>query len=151
MQIERDAQQFLIRPLTVDDAAAVADLSGQLGYPESPDKFRGRLRAMLQLEDHFALAAARGTELLGWIHAAVERHLQVDDAVVIGGLVVAEAVRGRGVGRLLCQEVEGRARQLGFSRVRVRSQIKREDAHRFYLREGYRQVKTSLVFEKALD
>lgn len=151
MQTEQDAQQLVIRSLTVDDAAAVASLSGQLGYPESPEKIRGRLQAVLQLEEHIALAAARGTVLLGWIDAGVERHLQAEDAVVIGGLVVAEGARGRGVGKILCEQVENWARQLGFSRVRVRSQIKREDAHRFYLREGYRQVKTSLVFEKALD
>jgi hypothetical protein len=34
--------------------------------------------------------------------------------------------------------------------LRVRSQIIREDAHRFYLREGYSKVKTSVVFEKPL-
>jgi hypothetical protein len=32
----------------------------------------------------------------------------------------------------------------------VRSQIKREDAHRFYLREGYVRTKTSVVFTKEL-
>jgi hypothetical protein len=47
--------------------------------------------------------------------------------------------------------VEEWARMQGIRRVRVRSQIKREDAHRFYLRDEYRQVKTSLVFEKELE
>jgi PhnO protein len=44
--------------------------------------------------------------------------------------------------------VEEWARSKSIPIVRVRSQIKREDAHRFYLRDGYRKVKTSLVFEK---
>jgi GNAT superfamily N-acetyltransferase len=57
-------------------------------------------------------------------------------------------MRGQGVGRRLCVEVEEWARSLSVPLVRARSQIKREDAHRFYLRDGYRQVKTSLVFEK---
>ena len=41
------------------------------------------------------------------------------------------------------------AREHGFGSILVRSQVMREDAHRFYLREGYAQTKTSAVFSKA--
>jgi GNAT superfamily N-acetyltransferase len=85
---------------------------------------------------------------VGWIDAAMERHLQSPASAVIGGLVVREDTRGLGVGKRLCLEVEQWARSKSIPLVRVRSQIKREDAHRFYLRDGYRKVKTSLVFEK---
>jgi GNAT superfamily N-acetyltransferase len=88
--------------------------------------------------------------MVGWIDAAMERHLQSPASAVIGGLVVREAMRGQGVGRRLCIEVEEWARSQSVPLVRVRSQIKREDAHRFYLRDGYRKVKTSLVFEKSV-
>ena len=40
--------------------------------------------------------------------------------------------------------------QHGLRRALVRSQVSREPAHRFYLREGYARVKTSAVFEKVL-
>jgi GNAT superfamily N-acetyltransferase len=80
----------------------------------------------------------------------MERHLQYAASPVIGGLVVREDMRGQGVGRRLCVEVEEWARSKSVALVRVRSQIKREDAHRFYLRDGYRKVKTSLVFEKSV-
>ncbi len=146
-----NANQLVVRPLTVDDATAVTGLTEQLGYSGSPAQLRARIESMVRSEDRVAFAALFDTELLGWIDAAVERHLQADDTVVIGGLVVRETARGRGVGKKLCEEVEHWARTRGFMKVRVRSQIKREDAHRFYLRDGYRQVKTSLVFEKNLD
>jgi hypothetical protein len=51
-------------------------------------------------------------------------------------------------GKRLCLEVEEWARSKSIPIVRVRSQIKREDAHCFYLRDGYSKVKTSYVFEK---
>lgn len=140
-----------MRRLTVDDAAAVAELSEQLGYPASSELLRIRIETAARSQDRIALAALRNAELVGWIDAAVERHLQAEDTVVIGGLVVRASARGCGVGRRLCEAVEQWARERGFRRVRVRSQIKREDAHRFYLRDGYRQVKTSLVFEKTLE
>ncbi len=141
----------VVRQLTADDADAVAELSEQLGYPGSAQELRKRIETMARSEDRVAFAAVRDAELVGWVDAAVERHLQAEDTVVIGGLVVRESARGCGVGKRLCEEVERWARERGFTRVRVRSQIKREDAHRFYLRDGYRQVKTSLVFEKDME
>jgi len=151
MQTAVSGNQLVVRRLTVNDAAAVAELSAQLGYPASAEELRPRLETMMGSEDRVAFAAVRDAELLGWIDAAVERHLQAEDTVVIGGLVVRETARGGGVGKRLCEEVEQWARERGFRRVRVRSQIKREDAHRFYLRDGYRQVKTSVVLEKEVE
>jgi len=147
----RTAVDVVVRRLMAEDASAVAELSDQLGYPGSAEELRKRIETMARSEDRIAFAAVRTTQLVGWIDAAVERHLQAPDTVVIGGLVVRESARGCGVGKRLCEEVEDWARSRGFRRVRVRSQIKREDAHRFYLRDGYEQVKTSLVFEKKLE
>jgi GNAT superfamily N-acetyltransferase len=140
----------VVRSLIIEDAAEVAKLCVELGYPASEEELRIRILTLTQSGDRVGLAAIVGTKLLGWIDAAVERHLHIEDIVVIGGLVVAESARGRGVGRMLCAEVEEWARERGFKRVRVRSQTKREDAHRFYQRDGYRTVKASLVFEKNL-
>ena len=140
-----------IRRLSVDDAEAAAELSSQLGYPSSPGDLRKRIEELSHTTDRVAFAAVvdgQDGQLVGWIDAAMERHLQSPASAVIGGLVVREDMRGQGVGRRLCLEVEEWARSKSVPLVRVRSQIKREDAHRFYLRDGYRKVKTSLVFEK---
>ena len=148
-----DSQKVLIRRLTADDAEAAAELSSQLGYPCSAVDLRERIDEMSRAADRVAFAAVVSCEdgqIMGWIDAAIERHLQSPASAVIGGLVVREDTRGLGVGRRLCLAIEEWARSQSVSLVRVRSQIKREDAHRFYLRDGYRQVKTSLVFEKPI-
>src|ERR1700686_4824295 len=137
-----------IRRLSVDDAEAAAELSSQLGYPSSPGDLRKRIEELSHTTDRVAFAAVVDGQMVGWIDAAMERHLQYAASAVIGGLVVREEMRGQGVGRRLCVEVEEWARSKSVPLVRVRSQIKREDAHRFYLRDGYHKVKTSLVFEK---
>ncbi len=137
-----------IRRLTVDDAEAVAELSGELGYPCPAEELRERIEELSRTADRVAFAAVVDGQIVGWIDAAMERHLQYAASAVIGGLVVREDMRGLGVGRRLCIEIEDWARSKSVPVVRVRSQIKREDAHRFYLRDGYRKVKTSLVFEK---
>jgi GNAT superfamily N-acetyltransferase len=148
---QRNSLAIHIRRLAPRDADAAAELSGQLGYSCPSDDLRDRIDELSRSADRVAFAAVIGNqdgEIVGWIDAAMERHLQYAASAVIGGLVVREDMRGQGIGRRLCLEVEEWARSQSVSLVRVRSQIKREDAHRFYLRDGYRQVKTSLVFEK---
>jgi GNAT superfamily N-acetyltransferase len=145
---QANSSSVSIRRLTVDDAEAAAALSGELGYPSPPEDLRERIEELSHTADRVAFAAVIDGQIVGWIDAAMERHLQYAASAVIGGLVVREDMRGMGVGRRLCVEVEAWARSKSVPIVRVRSQIKREDAHRFYLRDGYRKVKTSLVFEK---
>jgi GNAT superfamily N-acetyltransferase len=131
-----------------DDAEAAAELSGELGYRCTTEDLRERIEELSCTADRVAFAAVLDGQMVGWIDAAMERHLQYAANAVIGGLVVREDTRGLGIGRRLCVEVEEWARSKSVPLVRVRSQIKREDAHRFYLRDGYSKVKTSLVFEK---
>jgi len=145
---QRNSIPVSIRRLTVEDAEAAAELSGQLGYSCSAKDLRDRIDELSRAADRVAFAAVVAGQIVGWIDAAMERHLQSPASAVIGGLVVREDTRGLGVGKLLCLEVEEWARSKSVPLVRVRSQIKREDAHRFYLRDGYRKVKTSFVFEK---
>jgi GNAT superfamily N-acetyltransferase len=150
MTTRDNAPEFSIRRLTAEDAEAVAELSGQLGYPASADELRKRLEDLSLTEERVAFAAEREGKLAGWIDASIERHLQSDACVVIGGLVVRDELRGLGIGKRLCEEIEAWTRSRSIPCLRVRSQIAREAAHRFYLREGYRVVKTSLVLEKRL-
>ena len=144
------APEYSVRRLTVADADEVAELSGQLGYPATSEDLRKRLEEISMAEERVAFAAEVQGKLAGWVDACIERHLQSATCVVIGGLVVRDAFRRMGIGKRLCEEIEGWARSKAIPCLRVRSQIIREDAHRFYLREGYRVVKTSLVREKVL-
>ncbi len=143
--------QVTVRSLELQDAETVTALSAQLGYPCSVTEMREKIRRMADSSDRTVFVAVLKDAVVGWADAAIERHLQAPDTVVLGGLVVDESQRGFGIGKLLCQAVEEWASSLGIALVRVRSQIKRADAHRFYLRDGYEHVKTSAVFEKKLD
>lgn len=80
----------------------------------------------------------------------IEHHLQSPPHGLITGLVVRDGMRSIGVGKHLCAEVETWTRSNGIAVLRVTSRMTRERAHRFYLREGFTQIKTSAVFEKVL-
>lgn len=145
----RDGQApVAIREICPADAAAVATLSGELGYPATPGKIEERLQS--RPAGHITFVACDKGKVVGWIDVAISHHLQSDPTGEIGGLVVASEYRSLGVGAALLEHAEQWIRDQGLSSVVVRSQVKREDAHRFYLREGYSRTKTSAVFSKSL-
>jgi len=146
-----DAQELTIRRVMLEDAEAVAELNGQLGYPASVDEVQQRIAAIEACPASQAVfVACVAGEVIGWIDVALTSHLQSASYALIGGLVVKESVRGRRIGQRLCEEAEGWARARGVATIRVTSRNTRGDAHRFYLRDGYTDVKTSRVFEKIL-
>jgi GNAT superfamily N-acetyltransferase len=152
---DSNSAKITIRRVKLADAEAVAALSGQLGYEASPEDLRQRIAKLAGCEDNQAVFVACMTgeyaRLVGWIDVAITYHLQSAPFVLIGGLVVQDGLRGLGIGKRLCEEAEAWTRTRGISIVRVTSRSTRPDAHRFYLRDGYTEIKTSKVFEKLLD
>lgn len=59
------------------------------------------------------------------------RMMYIDD------LVVDERVRSRGYGKALLESLKAEARRLECTEVQLISRVTREDAHRFYFREGF--------------
>ncbi|ODU54444.1 MAG: hypothetical protein BGO25_14320 [Acidobacteriales bacterium 59-55] len=138
------------------DAGAVAELSGQLGYEvsvEAVDAHIAELSSCPERQIAFVacLKTEAGAKIAGWIEAAILRELQSPPCCFISGLVVREERRGLGIGKRLCAEVERWSREQGVAVLRVTSRMSREGAHRFYLREGFRQIKIWAVFEKMLS
>jgi GNAT superfamily N-acetyltransferase len=141
---------FLTREITPSDSDAAARLSEELGYSVSPAEMKRRIEALARLTDHVIYVACVDGAVVGWIDVGISRHLQSEPHAEIGGLIVSGELRGRGIGRHLMACAENWARQRGLRGMVVRSQIAREAAHNFYLREGYARTKTSAVFTKTL-
>jgi GNAT superfamily N-acetyltransferase len=133
------------------DEAAAAELAGQLGYPTTAAQVGERLRrAAGQPDAALLVAEAAAGRVVGWAHAFGVYLLESEPYAELGGLVVDERERGRGVGRALLAAVEGWAREGGFASVRLRSNVVRERAHAFYERLGYERVKTQHCFRREL-
>jgi GNAT superfamily N-acetyltransferase len=138
-----------VRAIEVGDVEAVAALTAELGYDRTAQHILQWIeQANRGNGEQIAFVAYLDHTVIGWIEVSIERRLQSHPFGMIGGLVVSRSVRGRGVGRLLCHRAEQWTWDCGLATLRVTSRSTRADAHRFYLRDGYREVKTSLVFEK---
>lgn len=140
-----------VRPLREADLRAVADLAQQLGYTVSPAELTDRFGPLAHSPAHAVLVAesAEGG-VAGWIHVGTSLALIHGPEAEIHALVVDAQVRGRGIGAALVAAAEAWARSRDLRRVRVRCQVKREDAHRFYVGEGFAHQKTQHVFLKTL-
>jgi GNAT superfamily N-acetyltransferase len=140
-----------IRPPRAEDAAVLAALSGQLGYPVDPDELAERLDAVAAVDDAAVLVAAEDGDLpVGWIHVELKRTLVAPLSAQVMGLVVDDDRRSVGIGRELLRAGEAWALARGCQLMLVGTRITRQRAHRFYEREGYAVAKTSYFFEKAL-
>lgn len=145
------ASTFRIRPAAAEDAAALAALSAQLGYPSDTTAMTRRLRAITEHGAGAVLVAEFGDGgIAGWAHVLPQRRMEHDPNVELAGIIIDENRRGAGVGATLLRAVETWARGHGFTDIVVRSNVVRKRAHRFYLREGYAEKKRQAVFVKQL-
>jgi GNAT superfamily N-acetyltransferase len=141
----------VLRRGTADDADSLARLSQELGYPVDAEAMRVRLKTIVGRPEHLLLVAELPhSGVCGWLHAFAINVVESGFRVEIAGLVVANAARRRGVGRLLVDAAECWARTTGAESIIVRSNVKRTESHAFYPALGYTVSKTQTVFRKRL-
>ncbi|WP_123770075.1 GNAT family N-acetyltransferase [Vulcaniibacterium tengchongense] len=133
----------------MDDAAELARLCAQLGYPQAAAEFEARLRRVLASPDHPVLVATHDDRaLLGFV--ALERRLLLEsgEVVEIAALAVDAQARRRGIARALLAAAEDWARRIGIAELVVRSNVARAESHPFYQGVGFRRAKTQHVYRK---
>ncbi len=141
-----------IRPATLEDAAAIADLSNQLGYPTATAQAIARMRTLLEADDHAVLVASLpdGT-VAGWIHVFLAHRVESATFAELGGLVVAAKHRRQGLGRALVAAAVSWTAAQGVAKLRVRTRRERTEAHAFYQGLGFTLNKKQDIFDKSLE
>jgi GNAT superfamily N-acetyltransferase len=140
-----------VRRARSTDAARIAVLSGQLGYPTTEKQMKARLKEALKDKDGACFVAeSREGGLIGWVHVSTTPLLEVERRAEVKGLVVYETARSHGAGAALLAAAEKWARGKRCKSMSVRSNVLRERAHGFYLRNGYEHYKTQKAFRKGL-
>jgi GNAT superfamily N-acetyltransferase len=141
----------IIRRARTSDATRLAELSGQLGYPTTAAEIKRRM-GKLRGASHDALFVAESldTGVVGWAHVSVTHLVEAGTRAELNALIVAEGERSLGAGAQLLAAVESWARKNGCPGMSVRSNVIRDRAHQFYLRNGYENYKTQKAFRKTL-
>lgn len=149
--VEGSALTAFIRTAAIGDAAEIARLSAQLGYPAAVGDIESRLRKLLASPSHAVLVAANADGRLdGFV--AVEHRLIIEygERGELAALVVDAQARRGGVGRALVGAAERWAAERGLSEIAVRSNALRPESHPFYESIGYARTKTQHVYRKPL-
>jgi GNAT superfamily N-acetyltransferase len=140
-----------VRSAAPADAAAIARLNSQLGYPVAVQSLGPRLERLLASEEQAVYVATDSKgEVIGWIHGAEQLLVESGARCEILGLVVDVAARRGGIGRQLVEAAEQWALARGLSEVSVRSAVSRAESHPFYQQLGYERVKSQHVYRKRL-
>jgi ribosomal protein S18 acetylase RimI-like enzyme len=141
--------QGLVREARLEDAEAIAELLTQLGYPSSEPQARRRLQILAAQPKTRVFVLEANGEVAGLSMTCITQPIEHDDPwCQLAALVVAEAHRRTGAGRLLLNAVEAEARAHGSGGIVLGSATHRRDAHSFYERMGFKQ--TGWRFMKAL-
>ena len=146
------ATNVIIRRARLTDSPAVAELSGQLGYPTAQEVMAARLAHLIRHPRFGAVLIAETSDgkIIGWLHVSVTPLLEVSLRAEVNGLIVAEGQRSGGAGAKLLQAAEAWAKSKGCDGMSVRSNVIRDRAHAFYLRNGFEHYKTQKAFRKEL-
>ena len=148
MTVDLDTD-ITVRPAEAADASAIASLCGQLGYPSTAEDIERRLAETAGDPDAAVLVADSCYDsVIGWVHVRALHLITRDVCAEIGGLVVDEARRGRGIGTRLMAAAEEWSRRRGLGTLRLRSNVVRDEAHAFYRVQGFTSSKTSVLFTK---
>ena len=142
---------FSILQADLRHSAGIARLNGQLGYPSSKEEVRSRLGRLQESGNDIVFIATLDGSIVGWIHVFYTLRLETGPFCEIGGLVTEELHRGRGIGRALVRRAEHWVREKGCLELRVRSNVVRAGAHRFYTDYGFKETKEQKVFHLLLD
>lgn len=141
----------LIRPATIADAADIARLSNELGYPATSEQIATRLAGLLGSAAHFIVVAELPPSVVGWIAAERRLLLESGERVEVVGLIVASTAKRAGIGSALVRAAEEWAVAQNLKVISVRSNVARAESHPFYERLGYIRTKTQHAYAKQLS
>ena len=141
----------IVRRARSSDANQIAKLSGELGYPSTPAKVIKRLRTLRPMSQHAVFVAeTKADGVVGWLHISISWLLESEARAEVNALVVSASQRRLGAGAQLLAAAEAWSKKQCCRTVNVRSNVMRDRAHKFYLRNGYEHYKTQKAFRKTL-
>lgn len=129
-------------------AEQVSSLLNQLGYKVGSVELPNRIENIRENNKGTVLLAFEEEKVVGCIHTMIVSRLAEGTCGEVVSLVVDESARGKGIGKLLLDESINWLKARGQTKVRIRCNTIREEAHKFYSHLGYTEKKSQKVFEK---
>jgi len=145
-------EEIIVRKAEVRDVKELLILNEQLGYKTTAEKLQASLEDLSGNPEYeiFVAEQTRSKILVGFINAYIMKSIIEEYSYEVLGLVVRDGFRGLNIGVHLLAEIEKIARSKQIRYITLRSNVKREKAHKFYLREGFIIRKSQHAFIKEI-
>ena len=138
-----------IRAAELSDAAVLANLMDQLGYPTRTSEMEMRLKTIIPDSRYRTWVAVCDGAVRGMIGTFCSQGYEHNNpSARILALIVDRDLRGAGVGKALIAAAETDLADRNITRLAVNTRLTRKEAHAFYERAGYE--KNGFRFVKTL-
>ena len=144
----------MLRNITIFDAQEIQSISNfELGYDVDLDIVKKQIEKLTNDNKHNVIIGFENEQtrkIIGFVHAELYESLYMDTGLNILGLAVDSNFQGQGIGKKLMSSIEDYALKNNIGYIRLNSNVRRIDAHRFYESIGYVCDKTQKRFIKKL-
>ena len=144
----------MLRNITIFDAQEIQSISNfELGYDVNLDIVKKQIRKLTNDNKHNIIIGFENEQprkIIGFVHAELYESLYMDTGLNILGLAVDSNFQGQGIGKKLMNYIEDYALKNNISYIRLNSNVRRIEAHKFYESIGYVCDKTQKRLIKKL-
>ncbi len=144
----------MLRDITILDANEIQKISNfELGYDVDLDIVKKQIEKLTNDNKHNIIIGFENEQtrkIVGFVHAELYESLYMDTGLNILGLAVDSNFQGQGIGKKLMSAIEDYALKNNISFIRLNSNVRRVEAHKFYESIGYICDKTQKRLIKKL-
>lgn len=144
----------MLRDITILDANEIQKISNfELGYDVDLDIVKKQIEKLTNDNKHNIIIGFENEQtrkIVGFVHAELYESLYMDTGLNILGLAVDSNFQGQGIGKKLMSAIEDYALKNNISFIRLNSNVRRVEAHKFYESIGYVCDKTQKRLIKKL-
>lgn len=144
----------MLRNITIYDAQEIQRISNfELGYDVNLNIVKKQIKKLTENSLHHIIIGYENEQtrkIIGFVHAELYESLYMDTGLNILGLAVDSNFQGQGIGKKLMSFIEDYALKNNISYIRLNSNVRRIDAHKFYESIGYVCDKTQKRLIKKL-
>jgi GNAT superfamily N-acetyltransferase len=135
-----------IRKAQATDSEKIIDLLGQLEYTNTRLFIKNRIKQLLNDPNEVLLVAENQDGILAFISVHFIPQIACEgDFARISYFVVDESHRNKGLGTMIEEHCEQLARSRKCDRIELHCHSRREQAYKFYVRQGYEDSPKYLV------
>lgn len=144
----------MLRDITIFDAQEIQRISNfELGYDVDLDIVKKQIKKLTNNNKHHIIIGFENEQtrkIIGFVHAELYESLYMDTGLNILGLAVDSNFQGQGIEKKLMSAIEDYALKNNISYIRLNSNVRRSEAHKFYESIGYVCDKTQKRLIKKL-